>query len=182
MQTNQRNEQIVNLQVTDGLTVAVIKDASHEFLMPTKDVAIGYGVSEGTIRSHKSNWSDEIIENTHFLPAVEIFDGSQKRTVIMWTKAGVIRLGMYIKSERAKMFRDWVEKIVLQTVAPSVQLPAATPRKHNRLTSNRLLEIMTDIALIDDKELRIRLMQKILPESMTSVQISLPFKEKGGTL
>ncbi|MDZ7877063.1 MAG: hypothetical protein U5L45_05305 [Saprospiraceae bacterium] len=89
---------------------------------------------------------------------------------------------MFIKSERAKLFRDWAEAIILQVTAPTINLPAATPRKHNRLTATRLLEIMTDIALIDDKALRISLMQKILPENITGVQIALPFKEKGGAL
>ena len=40
------NQQVLNLQVTDGLTVAVIQDSSFEFLMTTKDVATGYGVQK----------------------------------------------------------------------------------------------------------------------------------------
>ena len=41
-------KQVVNLQVTDGLTVAVIQNQTYEFLMLSKDVALGYGVSAGT--------------------------------------------------------------------------------------------------------------------------------------
>lgn len=42
----EKNQQVLSLQVTDGLAVAVIQNPNYEFLMPTKDVSLGYGISQ----------------------------------------------------------------------------------------------------------------------------------------
>ena len=62
------------------------------------------------------------------------------------------------------MFRDWAEKVVLMALStPPVakELPMVTKRKHNRLTQERIISILSDIALIENKELRERLVHKI---------------------
>ncbi len=72
---------------------------------------------------------------------------------------------MFIRSERAKLFRDWAEKVILNTLSSEpikYALPPAPKRKHNRLTQARLLSIMQDVCLIEDQELRIRLSTKLL--------------------
>ena len=88
---------------------------------------------------------------------------------IMWTKAGVVRLGFFIKSERAKLFRDWAENLILKideqkdllgVPAPVNRLPKK--RKHNRLTSSRINRILTIICQIDDRELRLKLTNEIM--------------------
>lgn len=175
-------EQIMNLQVTEGLTVAVIQDKSHEFIMPTKDVALGYGVSEEGIRSHRNYHKDELIEGTHFVKGVGISNSLSKNkqpNQYFWTKAGIIRLGMFIKSERAKLFRDWVEAIVLTVTAPSIVLLKAKKRNHNRITGDRMIDLLADIALIEDKGLRMSIINKLMPDRITDAQLSLPI-EKGG--
>lgn len=80
---------------------------------------------------------------------------------VFWTKAGIIRLGFSIKSERAKLFRDWAESVILNYSAPAVQLPEVAKRKHNRLTQERMIGILADIAKIEDKELRLSLISKL---------------------
>lgn len=161
----------ISLSVTEGLDVSVIQNKQHEFLISTKDVAFGYGVAEATIRSHKLLHKDEIIEGTHFImsvsSSVENSNARKKNlesTIILWTKAGVLRLGMFIKSERAKLFRDWAEQIILTVTAPSINLPKAPQSKHNRLTEKRIIDIMKDVAMIDDKNLRISIINKLLAE------------------
>lgn len=162
--TTEKNQQIMNLQVTDGLTVAVLQNQTHEFLMPVKDVALGYGVSPGTIRSCQSRHQDELIEGKHYIKGVAICNtpvkGIQPHS-IFWTKAGIVRLGFFIKSERAKAFRDWAEKIVLEVTAPPANLPKPKKRKHNRLTQARLVEILADVAKIEDREIRLSLIEKL---------------------
>ncbi|PDS26489.1 hypothetical protein [Flavobacterium branchiophilum] len=161
--TNTQSKQVLNLQVTDGLTVAVIQNQNHEFLMPVKDVAFGYGVSAGTIRSAQSRHQDELIEGKHFVKGVAFCDTVKnvQPQATYWTKQGIIRLGFFIKSERAKLFRDWAESVILNVTAPAVQLPQVTRRKHNRLTTSRMVEILADIAQIDDKSLRLSLISKL---------------------
>ncbi len=162
--TSNKNQQVMNLQVTDGLAVAVIQNPNFEFLMPVKDVALGYGVSTGTIRSAQSRHQDELVEGKHYVKGVAICNTPVKGLqphAVYWTKAGIVRLGFFIKSERAKLFRDWAENVILEVTAPPAQLPPVRKRKHNRLTANRLLDIMVDVAKIDNKEVRLSLMQKL---------------------
>lgn len=156
-------QQVMHLQVTDGLAVAVIQNPNFEFLMPTKDVALGYGVSTGTIRNHQSSHSDDLHYGKHYLKGVDLMD-TLKNTqphAVFWTKAGIIRLGFIIQSKRGKMFRDWAESVILNYSAPAVQLPEVTKRKHNRLTQDRMIGILADVARIDDKELRLSLISKL---------------------
>lgn len=162
-------QKALSLTVTEGLTVTILPDSNHEFLMSTKQVANGFGVSDYNIRQHKLEHSFELIEGKHFVSGVSIphaaSSGSSKGT--LWTKRGIVRLGFFIKSERAKLFRDWAEELVIEKMAqptlfdvPAKQLPHA--RKHNRLTSDRLLSIMADVARIDDREVRLSIANKLM--------------------
>jgi hypothetical protein len=99
----------------EGLTIYVRPDETHEWLMETKLVAEGYGVSEKTIRGHKSNNPSELIEGKHFIGARNSGTVGQGGSLkIFWTKRGVIRLGFFIKSERARLFRDWAEDLIIR--------------------------------------------------------------------
>ncbi len=177
----QNNGKAMTLSVNNDLSVTIIQQEGSEWLMMINDVASGYGVNIQTIHSHLSNHSDEFIEGVHFLPAYENFVSSQRRKMKMLTKAGVIRLGFFIKSERAKIFRNWAEQIVLAVTAPNVQLPKASRRNHNRLSKDRLVEILSLVALVDDKEVRTALVQKLMPNlDIPSIQLQLPLVVKGG--
>ena len=99
------------LQVTfKDIKLNVVGHSDHIFLLSSKDVALGYGVSEHTIRSHRKDQSDELIEGKHF-----IIDRSYKNTPkTYWTKRGIVRLGFFIKSQQAKAFRDWAEDYIVE--------------------------------------------------------------------
>ena len=161
----QSNNSKLTLQVMNDLTVQLYTNPKFDFLMDNKTVARGYGVADSTIKSNKSNHSDELIEGKHFVygSAVQNLDGRSdiRPNMIFWTKAGVIRLGFFIKSERAKAFRDWAEKIVLEVTAPPANLPMPIKRRHNRLSQERLVGILADVARIDDRELRLSLISKL---------------------
>lgn len=163
--TTENLQQVINLQVTDGLTVAVIQNQTHEFLMPIKDVALGYGVSAGNVRNQMFRNQDEFIEGRHYVRGV-CFSNTLRNIqphAVYWTKAGIVRLGFFIKSERAKMFRDWAEMVILQALAPQLptNLPPVQKRNHNRLTQERMISILSDVAKIDNKELRLSLISKL---------------------
>ena len=163
MNATKNNEQVMHLQVTDGLAVAVIQNPNFEFVMPIKDVALGYGVSAGNIRNQMFRNGDEIIEGKHFVKGV-CFSNTLKNVQphqVFITKQGIIRLGFFIKSERAKLFRDWAESVILNYSAPAVQLPEVTKRKHNRLTQERMISILADVCKIEDNELRLSLISKL---------------------
>jgi hypothetical protein len=97
-------------------------DDTHEWLLPTSLVASGYGVSESSIRSQKSRHSDELLEGIHWIK-IPVNNGLFK---IMWTRRGVIRLGLFIESTRGRMFRDYVETLVLSHWHKTNTPPAET--------------------------------------------------------
>lgn len=64
METEKRIKQFT---VAENLVVKVEPNREHEFLMTTEDVANGYGVSGGTVRKHRLEHNEELIEGKHFI-------------------------------------------------------------------------------------------------------------------
>ena len=171
--THKKNEagNLLPMTVTEGVTVRVLPDERHEYLMTTREVANGYGVTEYAVRQHKLQHSEELQEGKHFVLAVSISNGTNgiPHNAILWTKRGVVRLGFFIKSERARLFRDWAEELVIRldeqrdlfggVTAPAKALPVK--RRINRLTPGRVADILADVCLIKDDELRERIAMKI---------------------
>ena len=77
--------------------------------MSTKDVAEGYGLSEGGLRSAKSKNSEELEEGKHWAVANRNTLGGKQQTV-MWTKRGVVRLGFFIKTPSHSTFNKLILK------------------------------------------------------------------------
>ncbi len=158
--------------VSENLSVEILPDDKFEFLMTTNEVAKGFGVAGGTIRSHKLEHTKELIEGKHFITGVGKTNAFGKQPVaIYWTKRGIVRLGFFIKSERAMMFRDWAEDLVVNKIDEAYRVqsqvqqlslfPEPVKRNHNRLTKERLVDILADVARIEDKELRLTLVDKL---------------------
>lgn len=165
-----------------GMDLSIVPDENHEWLMSTADVAVGYGVSEDSIRQHKKTHLDEFQENKHYLTSVsiphggtdplseevserreqairhpnrhwkkprttdqtksEIYSGLQRKNTL-WTKRGVLRLGMFIRSERAKIFRDWVEDLAIGVIEAAFP---ADPRVIANLPKSKILQIAAESA------------------------------------
>lgn len=164
-------------QVSDNLSVEIMPDHKFEFLMSTNEAAKGFGVSGNTIRRHKMEYIDELVEGKHFITSVQKMNagcksgGYLKNKQILWTKRGIVRLGFFIKSERAKLFRDWAEDLVVTKIEEAYQVqaqvqqlslfPEPVKRNHNRLTKERLIDILADVAKIEDKDIRLSLIDKL---------------------
>lgn len=164
------------MQVTDGLTVAILPNSDHEYLMTSKQVEAGYGITEHALRMTRLRNEKEFLNDRHFVlgkgvtncyPSVKI-----QPHQVFWTKRGIVRLGFFIKSERAKLFRDWAEDLVLNKVSKTEgftrsealsSLPAPQRRtKANRLTPARMVDIMADVCRIKDDGLRLSLVDKLM--------------------
>jgi prophage antirepressor-like protein len=122
----------------DNESIQVIKIQKYEFLMSNSEVAKGYGVSESSIREHKSKHSDEFIEGKHYFIITQnnakefnISLPPKVRNQTFWTKRGVIRLGFFIKSERAKKFRDWAEDLVIEQLLQTPETAHQTVQTQN---------------------------------------------------
>lgn len=120
----------------DGEDIPVSPHPVHEWTMPTANVARGYGVSLNAIRQHKSRHTGELIEGKHFFTTLSSSvtdchsrekDANLTTEQTHWTKRGVIRLGFFLRSERAKHFRDAAEDLVLSHVEQRPALPPPPP-------------------------------------------------------
>lgn len=100
----------------ENVVLEVREEPAQDWLLETALVAEGYGISESSLRSAKSRNEDELVEGKHYLVLQNATSG-QNRNQVFWTKKGVIRLGFFIKSDRAKKFRDWAEDLIIKTEA-----------------------------------------------------------------
>lgn len=109
-----------NIITIDSDEIVVRLSTEHEYVLNSKEVALGYGVSYDAIRQHKSRHEDELVEGKHFLTVTDSHShaGKGPQSQILWTKRGVIRLGFFIKSARAKKFRDAAEDLIIRETAP----------------------------------------------------------------
>lgn len=166
----------IKMQVSEEIAVRVLPHLEHEFLMTTREVAHGYGTSEYVIRRSKSDHSPELIEGKHFIKGADVTPkgvrfchtlANAQPHQVFWTKRGIVRLGFFIKSKQAIIFRDWAEELILNKIEQREDLVLypvkALPQKrnHNRLTQERMISILSDVAKIEDSALRLRLISKL---------------------
>lgn len=110
------SKDLIKVEISDELVVEVQPHVKHEWLLSSKDVAEGYGLSDSSLRSAKSRYSDELLEGTHWVVAnSNTLGGTQKTTY--WTKEGVVMLGFFIKTPIAKEFRRWASNYIVSKQA-----------------------------------------------------------------
>jgi hypothetical protein len=166
MQNSQKNEPI-KVQIQSGHSVQVFQDKKYEFLMTMQEVANGYDTTVNVLRKMKSRHIDELAEGYHYLrdEGVSKSHALDKQS-ILWTKAGIVRMGFFIKSPKAKIFRDWAEKAILDKLDPGKQIlefalnPQMTldlqPVETIRVIPNELYE---ELMTIESKAKRLKLMK-----------------------
>ncbi|MCD0164456.1 hypothetical protein [Deinococcus sp. 12RED42] len=96
--------------------VVLTPDPTHEFTATTEQVALGYGVSPEAIRSLKTRRDEELLEGKHWVAATGVAirnAGELQRQQTLWTKRGIVRLGFFIRSKQARLFRDMAEDLVI---------------------------------------------------------------------
>lgn len=126
--------------------VQVIPSALHEYVMTTEQVALGYGVGQENIRQHKATKRDELAEGKHWLTVSNPNGGAD---LTYWTKRGVIRLGFFIRSARAKKFRDMAEDLVLQEVAPAPVQPDFSALERLAGLTARAIEVKVEAKAVE---------------------------------
>jgi prophage antirepressor-like protein len=135
-------ERIMNTITFNDVELHLQTHPQHEFLLTNKEVALGYGITQSTLRSNLNNNKDELIEGKHWL-RLEVQTRGGKQSVIHWTKKGIVRLGFFIKSQKAKAFRDWAEDYIVKEQITPTQLDLITPYEVRRdlATARRKLTI-----------------------------------------
>jgi phage antirepressor YoqD-like protein len=144
----------LKVEISNELVVEVQPNVEHEWLLSSKDVAEGYGLSESGLRMTKSRYSDELIEGSHFVQ--QIVTGSRgDRNQTMWTKEGVVMLGFFIKTPTAKEFRRWASNFIVEKSkekAESIKLPTTYLEALEELVvkEKMLLEMKPKVEIYDD--------------------------------
>ena len=157
---------LLQMMVTEGVTVNILPNGQYEYLMTVSEVANGYGTTKYSIFQAIHNHPDELIENKHLIRGIDILytptlKGIIQPNSILLTKRGIVRIGFFIKSERAKLFRDWAEELIIKMdqehdLFGAVPVKKALPakRNHNRITQDRLIRLLQLTHRIDDSALR----------------------------
>ena len=110
-------DETISIEISDELVVEVQPNVEHEWLLSSKDVAEGYGLSASGLRMTKKRYSDELIDGTHFI-TVTNSDANPRAGIphseTYWTKEGVVMLGFFIKTPTAKEFRRWASNFIVE--------------------------------------------------------------------
>lgn len=164
----------------EDLTLEVIPNQEHEWLLSTELVAKGYDVSSDAVLKHRQRKRDELIEGKHFVKEVDNLSSHPDQ--IFWTKRGVIRLGFSMRGERAIKFRDWAEDLIIEKIEqkPLSQLEILVQSAQILLEQDKRLQVVENKVdtLIADREqatkqvLEIERSTESLPEETTRAKIN----------
>lgn len=83
-----------------------------EWAMTIEEVAKGYGTSRENIMMALKRHKDEIRDGTERGVTVCYTPGGPQEKTVLY-KQGVIKLGFFIRSEQAKVFRQWATNLVV---------------------------------------------------------------------
>ncbi len=104
--------ELIKVDISEEVVVEVQPHEEHEWLLSSKDVAEGYGLSASGLRMTKKRYSDELEEGVHFINVTNSDIGG--RPSVYWTKEGVVMLGFFIKTPTAKEFRRWASNFIVE--------------------------------------------------------------------
>lgn len=134
--------------IIDGIIIPVTPHPEHEYTLSTAEVAAGYGVGEANIRELKRKHTEELIEGKHFSSVRNTDARNLQRVTTIWTKRGIIRLGFFIRSERAKRFRDLAEDLVLREWD---QAPTPIVGYDNAALISVIRDLTVEVSLLREK-------------------------------
>jgi hypothetical protein len=121
---------------------AAVADSTHVFLMPTSAVAAGYGVGDSTIRNHKRDRPEELLEGQHWL--------RNEQGNVLWTARGVVQLGFCTQSKKGAEFRLKVENFLMQGNGATVSnrdAPKTLPSSPNLSTLDATAAAIADVVV-----------------------------------
>jgi prophage antirepressor-like protein len=126
-----------------------------QWFMTVEEVAKGYGASPVTIRRHLSEHDDEIREGIERgVQNLNTLGGPQRITVLY--RIGVVRLGSFIRSPQAKIFREWAANLVVahmdQTGMTVQEMFSMINRRFDEERDERRQEIADIRGIVGDQQ------------------------------
>ena len=89
-----------------------------QWYMTVEEVAKGYGVTRNCIMNHLREHSDEIREEVEVagvsIPYTSSNGVTQGRHTTVIYREGVIKLGFFVRSKQAAMFRQWATDLMME--------------------------------------------------------------------
>ena len=103
----------MNLAVYLNDSVGFKVEDDGKYILSMSSVAHNYGVTVTTVRTHKKEHKDELLEGKHWIMK-EVSTSGGKQKAVHWTLEGVYMLGFFIKSKEAKTFRKYVATLLAE--------------------------------------------------------------------
>ena len=137
----------------ENIKLDVHPNESHEWLLETSLVAKGYDLDADHIKKALQRRSEDLIEGKHWIELGEELSPIKKKvgrpTRIFWTKKGVVRLGFFLRCEKAKEFRDWAEDLIVnagksKSVANEKAMELANELVKENETLKEQLQVLTE--------------------------------------
>lgn len=147
------SKELITVEISEEIIVEVQPHEEHEWLLSSKDVAEGYGLSEGGLRNAKFRYKDELEEGKHWVVSKSNTLGGTQQTTY-WTKEGVVMLGFFIKTPTAKEFRRWASNYIVskQAEVQAPKLPTTYLEALEELVAKErlVLEMKPKVEIYDD--------------------------------
>ena len=138
----------------------VIPSERHAFLVTVKEFSRAIGVNESTVRGYKNN--HHLKEDIHYIDNFDVMNEDMNLEVRcrVWTRKGVIELSRHLRTGYCRELRDWAGGCQVGD-EETVSLPSPRKRKHNRLTSERLIRLLALASRVDDMTLRNEIVEQL---------------------
>lgn len=170
-----QNPQIEVVKINGASLEVVAHDES--WAISNKEVALGFGVEEATIRSQKSR--GEYKDGVHFY-VLQNATGNAEQT--MWTKKGVITLGFKLReTPQTIAFRDWASDYLLNPVGSLPQPKNISQHVHNITDAfNYINDVLPKLKRL--KEIESNYYERVVSFKMQLNKMRTFHKEMGKTI
>lgn len=116
------------------------------------DVAAGFGCTMNNLRVTRARNAAELLEGKHWFQGF-VDTPRGRRATTMWTQRGIVRLGFFLHSPRAREFRDWAEDLVLVEAGASAAIAPDVANLVEGIPYDRVLFMMLQSVRDHDHEL-----------------------------
>ena len=149
--------------IADGIELHVLPSERHVFLVPTREIARALNVSHQTISTNKSRYQHIFKEDVHYISKFDWHNRETNLTVrcTVWTRKGLIEHAQYLRGGYSKELRDWADREQMG-IKGLPEHGDSKKRRHNRLTPERLLDIMSYVSQIENHDLRKNITERLI--------------------
>lgn len=163
---DKKNElRVMRLLVPNWPTITILANESHDLLIPDQDIIAGCGIGLSTLQINLHKHKGKFIEGQHYLSGITLSDDISKscnlrRKVRLFTREGITLLYSTLKSNRAKQFLSWAEKINKNNCDTIEELTNYSSCCRY-FTQDMMLSIISEVCKIEDNKIRLSLIAKL---------------------